>query len=144
MHSPASDHYHARMAWFVYVLECRDGSLYTGIATDVQRRFAQHAAGKGGRYTRSHPPQRVLAQWPCADRSEATRAELAIKRLSPDAKRALCAGGDDSFRAVLAAIAARTKDRAASATPPIATPAARTRTPRPSRKRPSRSTTTTR
>jgi putative endonuclease len=80
------------MSWFVYVIECCDGSLYTGIAVDVAERFAKHAAGKGGRYTRSHPPLRVLAQWPCADRSEATRAELAIKRLSPAAKRALCAG----------------------------------------------------
>ena len=80
------------MGWFVYVIECRDGSLYTGIAVDVEKRFAKHAAGKGGRYTHAHPPLRVLAQWPCADRSEATRAELAIKRLSPAAKRALCAG----------------------------------------------------
>jgi putative endonuclease len=80
------------MGWFVYVIECCDGSLYTGIAVDVAERFAKHAAGKGGRYTRSHPPLRVLAQWPCTDRSEATRAELAIKRLSPAAKRALCAG----------------------------------------------------
>ena len=80
------------MAWFVYVLECRDGSLYTGIAIDVAARFAKHAAGKGGRYTRSHPPARVLAQFAYPDRSGASKAEYAIKQLAPDAKRALCAG----------------------------------------------------
>ncbi len=80
------------MGWFVYVIECRDGSLYTGIAVDVEKRFAKHAAGKGGRYTRSHPPLRVLASFPCADRSVALKAEHAIKKLSPAAKRALCVG----------------------------------------------------
>ena len=42
--------------WYVYLIECRDGSVYTGIATDVARRFSEHAAGKGARYTRAHPP----------------------------------------------------------------------------------------
>ena len=79
-------------AWFVYLLECRDGSLYTGIAVDVARRFAQHAAGKGARYTRSHPPLRLLAHFPYADRAAASRAEHAIKRLTPERKRALCRG----------------------------------------------------
>ncbi|PKM05839.1 MAG: GIY-YIG nuclease family protein [Gammaproteobacteria bacterium HGW-Gammaproteobacteria-4] len=79
------------MAWYVYLLQCRDGSLYTGITVDVQRRFAQHAAGKGARYTRAHPPQRIVAVIEHTDRSSATRAEAAIKRLSPEQKRALCA-----------------------------------------------------
>lgn len=78
------------MAWFVYLLECRNGSVYTGITTDVQRRFAQHAAGKGARYTRSNPPLRVLGHFACPDRSSASRTECAIKRLPPAAKRALC------------------------------------------------------
>ena len=93
------------MGWFVYIVECRDGSLYTGIAVDVEQRFAKHAAGKGGHYTRAHPPLRVLAHWPCADRSEATRAEVAIKRLSPAAKRALCDGDAGAFHALTATIA---------------------------------------
>ncbi len=79
------------MAWFVYLIECRDGSLYTGISTDVAARFAVHASGKGSRYLRAHPPQRVLASFPYPDRSSATKAEAAIKRLSPQQKRALCA-----------------------------------------------------
>ncbi|ALN81911.1 GIY-YIG nuclease family protein [Lysobacter antibioticus] len=78
-------------AWYVYLIECRDGSLYTGIAVDVERRYAEHVAGKGARYTRSHPPARLLAQFPHPDRSSALRAEYAIKQLSPSAKRALCA-----------------------------------------------------
>ncbi len=79
------------MGWYVYIIECRDGSLYTGIAIDVAKRYAMHVAGKGARYTRSHPPARVLATFAHPDRSSATKAEIAIKKLSPDAKRALCA-----------------------------------------------------
>ncbi|KFN44858.1 GIY-YIG nuclease family protein [Arenimonas oryziterrae] len=79
------------MAWFVYVIECRDGSLYTGIAVDVAKRYALHVAGKGARYTRSRPPVRLLAVMPCADRSGALKAEYAIKQLSPTEKRAWCA-----------------------------------------------------
>lgn len=78
-------------AWYVYVIECRDGSLYTGIALDVERRYAQHLAGKGARYTRSRPPLRLLARFIYPDRSSALRAEYAIKQLSPTAKRRLCA-----------------------------------------------------
>ena len=43
------------MAWWVYMLRCRDGSLYTGVTTDVERRFAQHRSGTGAKYTRAHP-----------------------------------------------------------------------------------------
>lgn len=77
--------------WFVYLLECRDGSIYTGIATDVERRYAMHVAGKGARYTRSHPPLRLLARFEFPDRSIASRAEYAIKQLSPLQKREICA-----------------------------------------------------
>jgi putative endonuclease len=77
--------------WFVYMIECRDGSLYTGIATDVERRYAEHVAGKGARYTRSHPPLRLLARFEYPDRASASRAEYAIKQLSPARKWALCA-----------------------------------------------------
>jgi ribosome-associated protein len=77
------------MAWFVYLIECRDGSIYTGIAVDVAARYALHENGKGARYTRSHPPQRLLAAIACADRSAASKAEYRIKRLSPQEKREL-------------------------------------------------------
>lgn len=80
------------MPWHVYLIECMDGSVYTGVAVDVARRYAQHAAGKGARYTRSHPPRRLLASFEHPDRSSALKAEHAIKRLSAADKRALVAG----------------------------------------------------
>jgi len=74
------------MAWFVYLIECQDGSIYTGIAVDVGARYAAHACGRGARYTRSHPPKRLLAALACTDRSDASKAEHRIKRLSHSAK----------------------------------------------------------
>ena len=64
-------------------------SVYTGIARDVAARYAQHACGKGARYTRAHPPARLLGSLACPDRSSATRAEYRIKQLKPAEKRAL-------------------------------------------------------
>lgn len=77
-------------AWFLYVIECADGSLYTGIAVDVERRYALHEAGKGARYTRSHPPRRLAAIIEYADRSEASKAEHQVKKLNVAGKRELC------------------------------------------------------
>ena len=75
--------------WYVYLIECRDGSLYTGIATDVDRRYEQHAAGKGARYTRSHPPLRLVFTEPHPDRSSASKSEYAFKQLTATEKRRL-------------------------------------------------------
>ncbi|WP_442682475.1 GIY-YIG nuclease family protein [Stenotrophomonas sp. JC08] len=74
--------------WFLYLLECRDGSYYAGISTDVQARFQAHVAGKGARYTRAHPPLRILGWRAYADRSAASRAEWQIKQLPRDRKLA--------------------------------------------------------
>ena len=84
--------------WHVYLIECVDGSVYTGIAVDVDRRYAQHAAGKGARYTRSRPPVRLLARFAHPDRGSASRAEYAIKQLTPARKRALCNVPPDSIQ----------------------------------------------
>jgi putative endonuclease len=80
-------------AWWVYVLRCADGSLYTGITTDVDRRITEHNGdgAAGARYTRSRRPVRLVYVEPAADRAEATRRELAIKRLDRERKLALCA-----------------------------------------------------
>jgi len=78
------------MTWFVYLIECTDGSIYTGIAVDVAARYAAHAEGKGARYTRSHPPVRLLATFQYPDRSAASSAEYRIKQLSAQGKRDLC------------------------------------------------------
>ena len=80
------------MSWFLYLIECADDSVYTGITTDVAARFDEHAAGKGARYTRSRKPRAVLASFPLPDRSSASRAEYWVKRLTPTQKRELAAG----------------------------------------------------
>ena len=66
--------------WFIYLLECADGSLYTGITVDVAARLIAHQSGKGARYTRSHKPVRLLASAPVGTKSQALKAELNIKR----------------------------------------------------------------
>ncbi len=77
----------ATHCWVLYLIECRDGTLYAGITTDLARRFAQHIAGTGARYTRSHPPLRVVASMAFADRSAASKAEAVLKKL-PRAQKA--------------------------------------------------------
>jgi putative endonuclease len=83
----------ASSAWWVYVLHCADGTLYTGITTDLDRRISEHNGdgAPGARYTRSRRPVRLLHVEPATDRAEATRRELAIKRLDRERKLALCA-----------------------------------------------------
>lgn len=80
------------MPWFVYLIECSDGSVYTGIATDVQARYEKHVTGKGARYTRARKPVSLLASFEVADRSSALRAEYRVKQLTAGEKRALAAG----------------------------------------------------
>ncbi|MCP5296478.1 MAG: aminoacyl-tRNA hydrolase [Zoogloeaceae bacterium] len=75
-------------AWYLYLIECQDGSIYTGITVDVAARYAAHACGKGARYTRSHPPKRLLASAEYPDRSATLKAEHEVKCLTPEAKRA--------------------------------------------------------
>src|SRR5690554_6748182 len=73
--------------WHLYILECAGGRLYTGIARDVEARFRAHQAGRGAKFTRSYPPERILLVQTLATRSDALRAEYAVKQLSADAKR---------------------------------------------------------
>ena len=68
--------------WKVYILRCGDGSLYTGISTDVARRLKEHRAGKGAKYTRSRGPLELVYQEDCPDKSAALKRELEIKALS--------------------------------------------------------------
>ncbi|KWE44842.1 excinuclease [Burkholderia ubonensis] len=97
------------MSWFLYLIECADGSVYTGITTDVAARFDEHAAGKGARYTRSRKPRAVLASFPLADRSSALRAEYRVKQLTAAQKRELAAG-IRTLESVLPAAAAAADD----------------------------------
>ncbi|MDO8788744.1 MAG: GIY-YIG nuclease family protein [Sulfuritalea sp.] len=77
--------------WFVYLIECSDDCLYTGITVDLASRFKAHLQGKGARYMRLHPPLRMLAAEAHPDRSAASKAEHRIKQLSSAEKRAYAA-----------------------------------------------------
>ncbi len=68
--------------WFLYILKCRDGTLYTGITNNLARRLKQHSKGTASRYTRSRLPVRMLFQEPCCGKSEALRKEYAMKALT--------------------------------------------------------------
>ena len=79
------------MSWFVYMLRCGDGSLYTGCTDDVVRRLAVHQGGKGAKYTRSRLPVALAYQEELPDKSSALRREAAIKSLTRQQKMALIA-----------------------------------------------------
>ena len=70
------------MAWYVYILRCGDGSLYTGCTDNASRRLAVHQSGKGAKYTRSHLPVELAYQEELPDRQSALRREAAIKKLT--------------------------------------------------------------
>lgn len=72
--------------WHLYLIECIDGSLYTGITTDVARQYQEHLSGKGARYTRARKPLRLVASCPVGSRAAALRAEFGLKRL-PKARK---------------------------------------------------------
>jgi putative endonuclease len=75
--------------FFCYILECSDGSFYTGWTTDPERRLKQHNNGSGSRYTRSRLPVKMVYIEPQPDRRTAMKRERAIKRLSRDRKKKL-------------------------------------------------------
>jgi predicted GIY-YIG superfamily endonuclease len=78
--------------WFVYILRCRDGTLYTGVTTDVARRVAAHAAGRGARYTRGRGPFAVVRVETHPGRGAALRREVELKRLARAEKLLLVRG----------------------------------------------------
>lgn len=80
------------VSWFVYMLQCKDDSLYTGYTDDVQRRLAVHSAGKGAKYTRSRLPVELVYQEELPDKSAALRREAAIKKLTRRQKLDLIEG----------------------------------------------------
>ena len=74
------------MAWHVYIIECNDGSLYTGITNDLDKRITAHNDGRGAKYTKSRRPVRLRYSEPAADRKNASQREYAIKSLRKAAK----------------------------------------------------------
>ena len=79
--------------WLVYLLRCRDGSLYTGITNDLPKRLKAHAAGKASKYTRSRLPVQLACSEPQRSKSAALKREAAIKRLRRPEKDRLVATG---------------------------------------------------
>ena len=75
--------------WYLYILRCKDGSLYTGITTDVGKRLEAHRAGKGAKYTRGRGPLELVYREECGTHSEALKRELQVKALSREEKMQL-------------------------------------------------------
>ena len=76
--------------WVVYILECKDGSLYTGITDRLLHRLAAHRAGKGAKYTKGRGPLKLRYLEDCENHSSALKREIAIKRLTRKEKWELC------------------------------------------------------
>lgn len=72
--------------WYLYILRCKDGTLYTGITTDVEKRLEAHRSGKGAKYTRGRAPLELVYSEKCGDHSDALRRELEIKALPREEK----------------------------------------------------------
>lgn len=77
--------------WYLYILRCCDDSLYTGITTDVQKRFEVHSSGRGAKYTRSRGVVEIAYRERCGSRSEASKREWQVKQLTREEKLQLIA-----------------------------------------------------
>ena len=77
------------MGWYLYILRCGDGTLYTGITDDVARRLAAHRAGKGAKYTRGRGPLELVYTEELPDKGSALRREAAVKKLTRAGKETL-------------------------------------------------------
>lgn len=75
--------------WTLYILLCLDGSYYTGITNNLEKRFKRHLKGNGGAYTRSHPPIKIVYREEIKSRSEALKKEYQLKQLSKSEKEKL-------------------------------------------------------
>ncbi len=83
------------MSWYVYMLRCKDDSLYTGCTDDISRRLAAHNSGKGAKYTRSRLPVHLVYEEAQPDRSSALKREYAIKHLTKAKKEELVLQGKE-------------------------------------------------
>lgn len=76
-------------SWYLYILRCGDGTLYTGITTDVEARLEMHRSGKGAKYTRGRGPLELVYREECENHSQALKRELAVKAMSREEKQSL-------------------------------------------------------
>jgi putative endonuclease len=72
--------------WYVYIVECSDGTLYTGISNNIDKRIRDHNSGTGSKYTKGRRPVKLLRKWDCADKSHAAKMEYRIKGLTREGK----------------------------------------------------------
>ena len=75
--------------WYLYILRCGDGTLYTVITTDVEARLEVHRSGKGAKYTRGRGPLELVYREQCEDHSHALKRELAVKSMTKEEKKKL-------------------------------------------------------
>ena len=89
--------------YYIYMLRCRDGSFYTGIAADIEKRLRQHASGGAAcaKYTRAHPPEALAALWQAEDHAAAARLEALIKQRVARIPMGFAGDGRDTANAVL-------------------------------------------
>ena len=80
-------------SWYLYILRCKDNTLYTGITTDVEKRLEAHRSGKGAKYTRGRTPLELVYREACESHSDALKRELEIKALTRQEKEKLIARG---------------------------------------------------
>lgn len=104
-------------AWWVYMIECRGGRIYTGIAKDPDARFRRHLSGEGAAFTRMNPPVALLAKRPCGTRTDALRAERALRRLGGREKRAWAKEQADLLSSRLPGEEETTKNKGVSVSP---------------------------
>lgn len=87
--------------YFVYMLRCRGDVYYTGLTTDVARRYRLHASGKGAKFTRSHPPESIAAVWRCGEKTAAAKVEYAIKKSLTRAEKETLIATPDTIGEIL-------------------------------------------
>jgi len=82
-----------KVYWYTYIVECSDSTYYTGITNNLERRMAQHNSGKGAKYTRGRTPVKLVRSEKYGSRSDATKREYAIKKLSRSEKEEIVKHG---------------------------------------------------
>ena len=87
--------------YYVYMLRCRGGVYYTGLAADVEKRYRQHLSGKGAKFTRAYPPEAIAAVWRCGDKATAARVEYAIKKHLTHQQKQQLAAAPETLAALL-------------------------------------------
>lgn len=84
--------------WFVYILKCKNGDLYTGITDNLERRFEEHKTGKGGKFTHAFKVDKLLYSEPCGSKNEALKREAQIKGWTKRKKLTLIAGDNELLK----------------------------------------------